>query len=453
LIRNGIYGVPTPFWGASAVVALPDAPRNFAQNALTWPTGRFVSLPPGRYETAFILPEKAGGLGCRMTGSGTVAAAISATGNIASNLTGSGALAASGSRGVNLDADLSGSCATSFTPQAKGHLTCDVSIGARPSAYDISQAVWTQTQAGLDIEGTMGYANIHGGATGGGDWTETEKNQIRYRLGVDGTSSSPTASPTLALEATSQAILAEVGERVQSNLPTVVFRPNTGEATRWVYIEAFIYNSSGDLFDPPSQGLGFIISDATNAMITCYKTAGGVALDQANVCYHSSKTNKPQKLVKVTTGVYECYIPITDTTELGTVTVKWSWFDTYPTVHKKVIRSFSIELANADPLTLDDIEGSTVLAMKADTDTIAGLINALNDPSVSDIVTGVFAHAVETGLTADQALKLITAALAGKLSGAAGPTVTIRDVNDTKDRITATVDSNGNRMAVTLDKT
>jgi hypothetical protein len=43
------------------------------------------------------------------------------------------------------------------------------------------------------------------------------------------------------------------------------------------------------------------------------------------------------------------------------------------------------------------------------------------------------------------------AALAGKLSGAAGTTINIRDVNDTKNRITATVDENGNRLTVTLD--
>jgi hypothetical protein len=37
-------------------------------------------------------------------------------------------------------------------------------------------------------------------SVGGGssDWTTTEKNQIRSRLGIDGTSSAPSASPTLA---------------------------------------------------------------------------------------------------------------------------------------------------------------------------------------------------------------------------------------------------------------
>jgi hypothetical protein len=60
---------------------------------------------------------------------------------------------------------------------------------------------------------------------------------------------------------------------------------------------------------------------------------------------------------------------------------------------------------------------------------------------------------VENGLSVRQALKLISAAMAGKVSGAGTSSVTIRNVGDTKDRIVATVDSNGNRTNVTVDAT
>ena len=50
-----------------------------------------------------------------------------------------------------------------------------------------------------------------------------------------------------------------------------------------------------------------------------------------------------------------------------------------------------------------------------------------------------------------ESLRLILSALVGKLSGAPGTTITIRDINDQIDRIVATVDSNGNRTAVTKD--
>lgn len=63
------------------------------------------------------------------------------------------------------------------------------------------------------------------------------------------------------------------------------------------------------------------------------------------------------------------------------------------------------------------------------------------------------ADAIESGWTPRQALRIVLSALAGKLSGAATNTALIRDVTDAKTRITATVDADGNRSAVTYDKT
>lgn len=76
-------------------------------------------------------------------------------------------------------------------------------------------------------------------------------------------------------------------------------------------------------------------------------------------------------------------------------------------------------------------------------------------PTASQIATEVLTHAdgVETGVTLQQAERAILAASAGKLSGAPSGPVVIRDVNDTKNRISATVDADGNRTAVTLNLT
>lgn len=63
------------------------------------------------------------------------------------------------------------------------------------------------------------------------------------------------------------------------------------------------------------------------------------------------------------------------------------------------------------------------------------------------------ANAIESGLTVRQAMRLIVAADAGKVSGGGTTTVTIRNIADTKDRIVATVDSDGNRTAITRDLT
>jgi len=59
---------------------------------------------------------------------------------------------------------------------------------------------------------------------------------------------------------------------------------------------------------------------------------------------------------------------------------------------------------------------------------------------------------VESSITLEAAIRLMLAAMTGKLSGAPGPgTINIRDYADTKNRISATVDANGNRTAVALD--
>jgi hypothetical protein len=69
----------------------------------------------------------------------------------------------------------------------------------------------------------------------------------------------------------------------------------------------------------------------------------------------------------------------------------------------------------------------------------------------TDIINGVWSYLVETGWSAVEANRVILAALAGKLSGADGTTITIRDILDSKDRIVATVDADGNRTSLILD--
>lgn len=63
------------------------------------------------------------------------------------------------------------------------------------------------------------------------------------------------------------------------------------------------------------------------------------------------------------------------------------------------------------------------------------------------------AAGVETGATVREVLRLIGAIAGGKISGAAGTTVTIRDLGDTRDRVVATVDPDGNRNSLVLDLT
>lgn len=76
---------------------------------------------------------------------------------------------------------------------------------------------------------------------------------------------------------------------------------------------------------------------------------------------------------------------------------------------------------------------------------IAGL------PSASDNATAVLGATVEGSVTLVQSIRLANSALGGKASGLDTTNPIYRDLADTKDRIDAVVDADGNRSAVTRD--
>ena len=92
--------------------------------------------------------------------------------------------------------------------------------------------------------------------------------------------------------------------------------------------------------------------------------------------------------------------------------------------------------------TVDDKTGYTVETI------VSGTINAIAD-GLLDRADGVEPASAGTERTVREALRLILSACAGQVAGASGTTITIRDTNDTTNRITATVDADGNRTAVT----
>lgn len=98
-------------------------------------------------------------------------------------------------------------------------------------------------------------------------------------------------------------------------------------------------------------------------------------------------------------------------------------------------------------------ELATALA-GADDATLAA-IAALVIPTANQIADAYLdrTNGIETGLTPRQHERLVAAVLYGKASGLATTTANYRDVADSKNRITATVDADGNRSAVTRDAT
>lgn len=98
--------------------------------------------------------------------------------------------------------------------------------------------------------------------------------------------------------------------------------------------------------------------------------------------------------------------------------------------------------------------GSVTVTINAEGELGAAIVVTGDALSTANVAAAILdaADGVEAGLTLRQALRIIAAATAGKVSGAATTTITFRNalVDDT-DRIVATVDADGNRTAITLD--
>jgi len=173
---------------------------------------------------------------------------------------------------------------------------------------------------------------------------------------------------------------------------------------------------------------------------------------------------------------------LADTNELQT--------DDYPTSIAAIKAETALIVADTNELQTDDIPGvlsthdgkldtvDTVVdgiqtdlsnatdglgALKALIDTVDGVVDAIlldtgTDGVVlkaaglnADAVDEILDEVIEGTTTLRQAIRLFLSALASKSSGGGTSTIKFRDVGDSKDRITATVDSDGNRTAMTLD--
>ena len=97
-------------------------------------------------------------------------------------------------------------------------------------------------------------------------------------------------------------------------------------------------------------------------------------------------------------------------------------------VGRFVLRAARASQASVD--TIDDFLDTEVAAIKAKTDLIPG---------------------TQDGLTWAQSVMLGQAVLLGKASGLGTTTAVYRSTDDGEDRVTATVDADGNRTAVTLN--
>lgn len=107
---------------------------------------------------------------------------------------------------------------------------------------------------------------------------------------------------------------------------------------------------------------------------------------------------------------------------------------------------------NAALKTLIETVDTVVDSILADTGTDGVVLSSATQQSIATALLDL-SNGVEMSYTLRQALRLILSSAAAKLSGAGTNTVVFRDIGDTKDRITAGVDGDGNRLSVSVDAT
>lgn len=190
---------------------------------------------------------------------------------------------------------------------------------------------------------------------------------------------------------------------------------------RWVAFQVFD-DDSADAY-APKTGLTFAAGELRIAK------RGSAA---ANATNHGS-------VVEAGNGMYWYQLAAGEVDTLGPLLLVVNKTDCYPT--PTVVQIVAHNVNDATALGLSRLD-ATITSRLADAD--------YDDAdAILDLANGI-----ETGLTPRQALRLIAAVAAGKVSGAGTGTEYVRNaVADTKARITATVDSSGNRTAMTTDLT
>jgi hypothetical protein len=135
---------------------------------------------------------------------------------------------------------------------------------------------------------------------------------------------------------------------------------------------------------------------------------------------------------------------------INTSTTRLNGLSTMPSVNPISVGIYEIVFASVTPAPA---EGSRLICK------VNGAISgvAWSEYAIPIKIIGkssdVIAAGDIDGYSLEEALKIQLSALAGKISGAGTTTITIRSADDSTDRITATVDTNGNRSSITLDAT
>ena len=148
-------------------------------------------------------------------------------------------------------------------------------------------------------------------------------------------------------------------------------------------------------------------------------------------------------------GYYGVPLDTTDTATLGSLRVIIHISGALPVWNDYMVVPENVwdSLFGSDKLQVHAVEitNSLITAASIATDAIG------SDELADSAVTKIFAYVAEGALTFIQMFRVAYAVLSGKSSGGGTTTIVFRDVADAKDRVSTTVDSSGNRTAISND--
>ena len=188
-------------------------------------------------------------------------------------------------------------------------------------------------------------------------------------------------------------------------------------------------------------------AELESGTVTTPDTAG-VTLTDSTALFVTNGVSRGDVVENVTDGSHSTVLSVTSETELVTLALKGGTDNQYgsgDTYH--VIDFVSCSVTGGDLFAVDSA-GSPIAPILYTFGTGPLTIEQDTSPAAAPVQPATI---LEGTLTWEEAQRIILAATAGKLSGAATTNVKIRDTADSKDRIDATVDADGNRTAVTLD--
>lgn len=236
---------------------------------------------------------------------------------------------------------------------------------------------------------------------------------------------------------------------VVSPVPPVMERPDAG-STGYV-LDLYLYDGQGGMEAP----------DSTPTITATNETGVDRSANLGSV-------------TPVSTGVYKVTYTVANDHLIEQIRFEWTIVEGGVTrKHGRstiIVDTTAVDFTSADRTKLDTIHGKVPSGNMADPADVASALTTYDGVVPGDLPTnfadlviaagtggvaltaaGLDAITIESGINARQCLQAVLAAVAGVLSGAATTTITIKNPAGGPTRITATVDADGNRSAITLN--